>query len=157
MKIREAKLKDIPKIEEIFVEGIADEGKLQHSGKRFKDFIDYFKKLKRKRIEEFKKDIKNNQTYVIVVEEKEEIIGFGITIIDKEDKKYGETPMIYVKKEFRRKGIGSKIKRELLRWLKNKKVKYASTKIFITNKPSIKLNEKFGYKVIAVKMEKNLI
>ena len=39
MKIGKATLKDIPKIEEIFVEGAIDEGKLQFSGKKIKEFL----------------------------------------------------------------------------------------------------------------------
>ena len=76
--------------------------------------------------------------------------------LDKEDKKFGDTHRLYVKKEFRGKGVGSKIKKELLKWLKNKKVKYVSTKMFIKNKASINLNKKFGFKLVAIRMQKTL-
>jgi len=156
MKIKKAKLKDIPKIEEIFVKGITDEGKLQFSKKKLKEFLEDIKKFKRKRLNEFKKNIKSTLSYVIVVEEKEEIIGFGSADVLKENKKFGATPMIYVEKEFRKKGVASKIKKELLKWLKSKKVKYVSTGMFIKNKPSINLNKKFGFKIVALRMQKDL-
>jgi len=156
MKIREAKLKDIHKVGKIYVDAVADEGKLQFSGKKLKEFLEDTKKYKRKRLEEVKKDIRSSLAYVIVVEEKNEIIGFGIANVNKENKKFGATPMIYIKKDFRGKGIGSKIKKKLLKWLKSKKVKYAFTRMFIKNKPSLNLNKKFGFEIISVGMHKDL-
>jgi len=156
MNLKEAKLKDILEIEKIYMKAVEDEGKLQFSGKKLKEFLGDTKKFKRKRLEEVKKDIRSSLAYVIVAEEKKEIIGFGIANVNKENKKFGATPMIYVKKEFRKKEFASKIKKELLRWLKNKKVKYVSTGMFIKNKPSINLNKKFGFKIVAIRMQKDL-
>jgi len=156
MNLREAKLKDVSAIEDIYVKGVRDEGKLQFSGEKIKEFLGDIKRFKKKRLEEFKKDIKSSLKYVVVIEEKGEIIGFGIANVNKENKKFGATPMIYVKKEFRKKGVASKIKKELLKWLKSKKVKYVSTGMFIKNKPSINLNKKFGFKIVAIRMQKDL-
>ena len=156
MNLREAKLKVVSAIEDIYVKGVRDEGKLQFSGEKIKEFLGDIKRFKKKRLEEFKKDIKSSLKYVVVIEEKGEIIGFGIANVNKENKKFGATPMIYVKKEFRKKGVASKIKKELLKWLKSKKVKYVSTGMFIKNKPSINLNKKFGFKIVAIRMQKDL-
>ncbi len=156
MKIREAKLKDISKIEEIREKAVADEGKLQFKGKKLKEFLEDEKKHKKKRLEEFKKDIRSSLMHVVVVEKKDEIIGFGIANVNKENKKFGETNMVYVKKKFRRKGIASKIKKELLKWLKNKKVKYAFASMYSKNKPAINLNKKFGFDIVSVGMHKEL-
>jgi RimJ/RimL family protein N-acetyltransferase len=45
---------------------------------------------------------------------------------------------------------------ELLRWLKKKKIKDVNVGVFIKNKPSIKLNEKFGFKPITINMWRRL-
>jgi len=156
MKIREAKLKDVPNIEEIFVPGVKEELKLQLSGKRLKEALENIKKFKKIRLKGFEKYIKSKLSYVIVAEDKKEIIGFGKAIVEKNRRKFGATPMLYVKKEFRRRSVASKIKKELLKWLKSKKVKYVNTEMFIKNKPSINLNKKFGFKIIAVRMQKEL-
>ena len=155
MKIREGKLKDISNIEKIYLKGVIDEGRLQFSGEKLKEFKEDIKKFKKKRLEEFKKDIRSTLTHMVIAEE-EEIIGFGVANVNKENKKFGATPMIYVKKEFRGKNVASKIKKELLKWLKIKKVKYVSTGMFIKNKPSIALNKKFGFEIVAVRMQKDL-
>ena len=103
MKIRVARLKDISNIEKVYFEGVIDEGKLQFSGEKIKEFEKDIKKFKRKRLEEFKKDIKSTLVYIIIVEEKSEIIGYGKATVNKENKKFGATSMLYVKKEFRKK------------------------------------------------------
>ena len=156
MKIREARLKDIPTIDEIYVYGVKEELRLQFSGKRLKEAIEDIKKFKKTRLKDFEKDIKSNLSYLIVVEEKKEIIGFGIAIVEKDMRKFGATTMLYVEKDFRRKGVASKIKKELLKWLKSKKVKYVNTGMFIKNKSSINLNKKFGFEIVAVRMQKEL-
>ncbi len=156
MKIREARLKDIPTIDEIYVYGVKEELRLQFSGKRLKEAIEDIKKFKKTRLKDFEKDIKSNLSYLIVVEEKKEIIGFGIAIVEKDMRKFGATTMLYVEKDFRRKGVANKIKKELLKWLKSKKVKYVNTGMFIKNKSSINLNKKFGFEIVAVRMQKEL-
>jgi len=48
------------------------------------------------------------------------------------------------------------IMKELLRWLKMKKVKSVAAALFVNNKPSMNLNKKFGFKITAVRMQKKL-
>jgi GNAT superfamily N-acetyltransferase len=75
---------------------------------------------------------------------------------NKEDNKKAEIEKVYVLKESRKKGIGSLIIKELLGCLKKEKVKSISSGIFIKNIASIKLHEKFGFEVTAVRMQKKL-
>lgn len=151
MIIRKANIKDLKDIDRIYVEGSIDEGKLQFPKVSKKEILKDVNKTKKTIIKEFRKEIKSKKNNWIVVEENCQIAGFGNAEI-KKDKRYGMITMVYIDKKFRRRGIGIKISRKLIKWLKSKKVKYIESSAYINNKPSIKMQEKLGFKPISLKM-----
>lgn len=156
MKIRKAKKDDLKRIDEIYRRGVIEEVKLQFPKKSNKKIEDELKKWERDRAKDFEHSIKSPKTYLVVLGNKQEIYGFGEAQIMSYDKTKAEITKIYVEKEYQRKGFASKIMKELLKWLKNKKVKSVSSGIFIKNKPSINLNKKFGFEITAIRMQKKL-
>ena len=156
MKIRKAKLKDIPEIDNIYVKGVIDEVKLQSPKRTRKDILKEMKKYKKERINGFKSFIKSPKKKLIVIEESGLIIGLGEAEIKDFDNSKAEITKIYIDKTKRRKGVGSKLMRELLKWLKNRKVKSVTGGIFIKNKVSLNLCKKFGFKETAIRVEKRL-
>lgn len=143
-------------IDKIYVGSCIDEVRIQFPSRSRKDIEKELTKWRKDRLKGFRKDILSKSNYLVVVEEDGLVVGFGDVMVLKRDKKKAEITMVYIKKSFRKKGIGSKIMKELLSWLKKRKVKSVSGGIFVKNNPSIKLCKKFGFKIVAVRMERKL-
>jgi len=156
MKIRKATIKDLDELERIYVEGCVSEVKLQFPKKSVKSILKEMKKYERDRKGGFKEGIKSKDEYWVIIVDNNKIAGFGQAVIDKNDKSKAGIEKVYVDKEFRRKGVGMKLMKEIIRWLKEKTVKSVSSGIFIKNKPSINIHEKLGFEVTAVRMQKKL-
>ncbi len=156
MKIRRVVVGDLERIDEIYVEGSIDEGILQFSEVKVKEILKDLKRFKKKRIDGWKNELKSKNNYWIVWEEKGFLFGFGNAEIKKNyDYKEGVISMVYVDRRFRGKGIGKKILKELIYWLKTNKVKYIEAGFYYNNKPSIEMHKKFGFKPISLKMRLN--
>ena len=154
MKIRKAKREDIGRIDEIYVDGSIREGKLQFPEVSIKEMQQDLDKYKKSRPKGFLEEMKSKNHYWIVAEENREIVGFGQAWI--KTKEIGMLEKIYIDRRWARKGIGLKLLKELEKWLISKKVKFIEAGIYYKNKPSIKLNEKAGYKPISIKMRKKV-
>ena len=155
MKIRKAQIKDLKEIDEIYQEGQLDEEKNKSPRKSKKEILKELEESKKGRLSGFRKAINSSKENFLVCEEDNKVIGFGDAVLSNK-KRNAEIALIYVKREYRRKGIGKKIMRELLRWLKEK----GENKVFATtnieNKSSINLNRKAGFKESIIIMEKKL-
>lgn len=152
MLIRRAKSGDLKEIDRIYCEGGITEMKLQFNTNKEKS-IREFKKHKKTRWADFRQELKNPNQYWIVAVDNGNILGFGQVLVKKSK---GRIEKIYVNKEIRNKGIGSRIMKELLSWLKKNKAKDVSAGIFVRNMPSIKLHKKFGFKPVSMNMCRKL-
>jgi|TARA_Y100000310_G_scaffold79837_1_gene76505 L-amino acid N-acyltransferase YncA len=154
IRLRSAKKEDITKIDELYVNGSIREGKLQFpkaSVATMKKELERYKKVRQKN---FLKEVSSKKQQWIVAEEKNVLVGFGQAWI--KTKEIGMLEKIYVDKNHSRKGIGLKLLKKLEQWLINRKVKFIEAGIYYKNKPSIKLNEKAGFKPISIKMRKKI-
>jgi|TARA_Y100000310_G_C20347762_1_gene652802 phosphinothricin acetyltransferase len=155
MKIRKAQIKDLQEIDEIYREGQLDEEKNKSPRKSKKEILKELVESKKVRQSGFKKAINSSKENFLVCEENNELIAFGDAVVSSKNKG-AEVALIYVRKEYRGKGIGKKIMKELLKWLKEK----GENKVFVTtdieNKASINLNKKAGFKESIIIMEKKL-
>ena len=154
MKIRKAKKEDIERIDEIYVDGSIREGKLQFPQVSIKEMQQDLNKYKKSRPKGFLEEMKSKNHYWIVAEENGEIVGFGQAWI--KTKEIGMLEKVYIDRRGARQGIGLKLLKELEKWLISKRVKFIEAGIYCKNKPSIKLNEKAGYKPISIKMRKKV-
>ena len=142
MKIRKAIQEDIVRINEIVLEGLFQEHSLQNPNDKrkikqgVKNDIEFHKKT-------IKKNLQDKKQYWVVVEEKGNVVGFGSAYI-KKDK--GVTESVYVDKKFQKKGYGINIMKNLIGWLKSKKVKNIESNFLFENIPSLKLHKKLGFK-----------
>jgi len=156
MKIRKAKEEDLKEIDKIYVEGSIDEGRLQFPKVAIKKMVKDLKKFKKVRIKGWEKELNSKKNYWIVLENNNIILGFGNAEIKKNyNPKEGMLTMVYIDRKFRRKGFGKKIVKELILWLKKKKIKYIEAGFYYNNKPSIKMHKKLGFKPISLKMRLN--
>ncbi len=153
MEIRKANLNDLERIDEIYIEGSVDEGKLQFPNTTINEMIKDLKKFKKERIKGWKKELKSKNNYWIVLEDNNFILGFGNAEIKKNySHKEGTVTMVYIDKKFRRKGLGKKITKKLILWLKEQKVKNIEAGIYYNNLPSMNMCKKLGFKPISLKM-----
>jgi L-amino acid N-acyltransferase YncA len=147
MIIREATKKDLEIIAKIAVEGEIDEEKLQYPNKtkaQISGYInpDIFRKI-------LLKELNEKNRYFVVVEIDNEIVGFGQALIKKNIGKIGR---VYINKEFRSKGMGTKLMRHLIDFLKKKKIKEIVSYVYTRNKPSLGLHQKLGFEKEAYKL-----
>lgn len=149
-KIRKATLKDLLRMNEIYIEGCVDEGKFQFPRVSRKEMLRNLKKGKKRRLNAWRKNLKSKKCYYIVAEEKGKIKGLGFA--QSEIKDEGMIENVYVDKRYRKRGIGKKIILELTDWLKKKKVKYIEIDVYFKNKPAIRLYKKLGFKPLSMIM-----
>ena len=150
MKIRKANVSDLRRIDEIYVEGSIDEGKYQFPNISLKEMKKDLDKKQNSRRQGFRRYMKSKKHYWIVAEEKGKIIGFGQVWIKNKDT--GITESVYVDRKYRKRGVGKDLMKEMIKWLKNKKLKYIESSAYLRNKPSVKLHEKLGFKPFLVRM-----
>ena len=153
MKIRKAQIKDLKEIDEIYQKGILDEEKNKSPRKSKKEIITDLNNSKKDRLSGFKKAIYSSKGRFLICEESKKIISFGNAALS--DKKRGaEITLIYVRKEYREKGVGSKILNELLKWLKEKGENKIHVTMDLINDASMNLHKKAGFKKVVIMMQK---
>lgn len=154
MILRKAVKEDIKEIDKIYCEGTFDEVRIQFPKKTEKEIMTDLNQHKKERLSGFDKGTNSKSEYLVVAEEHKKIIAFGQAGINKDDKKKAMIEKVYVSKEYKGRGIASTLMENMLVWLKERGVKSVSSGIFVNNVPSIKLHEKFGFKITAVRMQK---
>ncbi|MFH1585638.1 MAG: GNAT family N-acetyltransferase [archaeon] len=156
MRIEKAKLKDIPKIEEIYLETVIDELRTQFPKMRKKELLRKPLLYTEKRLESYKESIKSKKGVLLIIKEKKEIVGFGQAKVVTYDKTKAIIKKGYLLKEFRRRGWGEKLIKKIMILLKRNGIKEVDGRVFIKNKPSIKMQEKLGFKPLVLIMNKKL-
>ena len=154
MKIRKAKKSDLKEIDKVYFEASFDEVRTQFPKRSKSNIIKELNKWRKDRIKEFKKEINSKNNYWLVAEVNGKVAGFANAEIGKN--KEGRLTMLYIKKEFRGKGIGKRLIKERLKWIKSKKVKSIEAGSYIKNKSSISNLKKFGFVPVSIKMVKKL-
>src|SRR3989344_7750335 len=155
MIIRKAKIKDLREIDEVYKEGILDEEKNQFPKKNKKEILNDLNNSKKYRLKEFRKAISSSKEKILVCEDNKKIIGFGDAVLSN-NKRGAEIALVYLRGEYRKKGLGSEIVKNLLKWLKHNKENKVGVTMDITNKASINLHKKFGFMETAIIMQKKL-
>jgi L-amino acid N-acyltransferase YncA len=150
MRIRKAKEGDFLAIDKLYVEGNIDESKLQFSKITLKEIKKELNKSQNRRRQGSRRYMRSKKHYWIVAEDKKEIIGFGQARIKNKDT--GITESVYIDKKYRKLGVGEKIMKDMIKWLKKQKLKYIESSVYLKNTPSIKLHKKLEFKPLLLKM-----
>ena len=151
MIIRKATIEDFEKLKDIKLESKKDEMKYSDSLKPLSKTIDIY-------FEYFKAELNKKNSSVFIAEDKKPV---GIIIatyfiplrISKFARK-GYVSNLYVKKNYRSKGIGKKLLNISLKWLKKNKVKYISLEIHLENEKALKFYRNLGFKDYTLKLAK---
>ena len=94
--------------------------------------------------------IKDPEAILLLAEFENQIVGF-ISCKIQESKstyvidKFGIIDGIYVNPDYQGKKISTKLKNELIKWLKNKHIQHISTTVLSDNEKTIKIYEKWGF------------
>ncbi|MGH1519801.1 GNAT family N-acetyltransferase [Chryseobacterium sp. JK1] len=102
--------------------------------------------------------INSPDAILIVAEENDEIVASGYALIKKSEKeyntfkKYAYLGFMYVKPEYRGKGINKIITDELLHWSKTKGVSEVRLDVYAQNESAIKAYKKAGFEPLFLTM-----
>ncbi len=92
---------------------------------------------------------KKDSCMIVAKDENNNILGYGFGFImdcgDVYDDKVAQLDALYIKPEYRNKGIARQIIQYFTEWSKNNKVSYIELKVFNNNNKAIKLYEKEGF------------
>lgn len=103
----------------------------------------------------FNKAVSSRLKAILVAEEEKKLIGYlDVEFYTKPKKGYIEDLFVY--KEYRNRGIATKLISEFKKILKEKKYKYMTLEVNIKNKNAQKLYGKLGFKAKSVGMLKRL-
>lgn len=95
--------------------------------------------------------IKSPDATLIIAEENNEIIGSGYALIKKAEKyyykfeNYAYLGFMYVKPEYRGKGVNKVITDELISWAKSRNITEVRLDVYAENKSAVKAYEKAGF------------
>ncbi|MBI2672620.1 GNAT family N-acetyltransferase [Candidatus Woesearchaeota archaeon] len=148
------KKEDINLLLEFYNQLSIEEGKLQFPYIHKKEMKEYLKRNNKKTRYFFKKHLKDKRhnIFLFAVINKE-IVGY----IHGEIKKgKGHFERIFVKKEYRGKGISTRLFKKLERKFKQKGVKEILSNHFYNNLPSEKLHEKLGFRPYSIEYRKKI-
>lgn len=151
MQIRKANISDIKTIVDVW-EGflnehdgivIARNPRLKEMNLRNNDARSMYEKF-------LLSNIESENGIVLIAEEDGQTAGYSLGLIKDEIpifeiKQYGYISDLYVKKEFRGKGVSSKLKDEMISWFKSKGVEYASVGFYADNRGAHEIYEKWGF------------
>lgn len=102
--------------------------------------------------------IQSPDATLIVVEDNNEIVASGYALIKKSDKDYNNFKsyaylgFMYVKPEYRGKGINKLITDELINWAKSRNISEVRLDVYAQNDSAIKAYEKAGFEPLLLTM-----
>jgi GNAT superfamily N-acetyltransferase len=151
MIIRKATLKDVSKIVNMWKDFMKyhDEVVVKKNPKTKPHLVK--KKDAAKRFRKYiKTKIRSRNATIHIAEIDEKAVGYSLVYIEstvpifKVDK-IGRIGDLYVKKEFRGRGISSRFKEEAVKWFKKKGMKYMSIQVYTDNKFAHSIYKHWGF------------
>ena len=117
--------------------------------------------VKKKYYQNYKKKIKKKDCIFFVAVDKKKIVGYIFGEIETPEhphiyKKRGYIVDAFILRKYRRKGIGEKLYKKLIKWFKSKKVKWIKVGVYANNINSIKFWERMGFKEYVIWMTKTV-
>jgi GNAT superfamily N-acetyltransferase len=148
MKIRKARLKDIPEVTKLWRKLC----EYEDSFKSIREFTPLVKGANKVFQDDITKKIRSKNVIVLVAVEDDKVVGYTYTFIKEGDTLYksdvnlAEISDIYVKEGYRGRGISSQLMEETMKWLKKKGVKYVEVFAVAPNKTAGNIYKKWGFK-----------
>ncbi len=151
--IREAQKKDAKEIVSLLKQVIDYHCEFDKNYKPFSDYKNMRKNIMSRMV--------RRDTKIFVAESGGKIIGYCEGVIEKAPgstifKKMGSIDTLIVTKKHRKKGAGEKLASALMKWFREKKIKYAELNVDSLNVLGIRFWNSCGFSGYRVKMRKNL-
>ena len=110
--------------------------------------------FKRKRYNRqlIKSKIRSKNAVLLVALDKNKMIGYALGWIEKKSPytfRKGYFCDLFIVRNYRNKGIGKKLIKELINWFKSKKIKYVALDVYSKNKTAIKAFYSVGFKELS--------
>lgn len=154
MEIRKATPEDFEELLKLKLE-------LKESERKFNKNLPPVNKVKQHYKEYLSKDLSRENSAVFVAVEENQLIAMisariytALAIYDSE--KRGYLSNLFVKKEFRKKGIGTKLMQKAIAWLSSMNAKTAIAEIYKENTSSLKISYSLAFTDYSVKLCKKL-
>jgi ribosomal protein S18 acetylase RimI-like enzyme len=125
----------------------------KHHEEKSVDFKERFASFKfdRRKIDLIKKT-KNGEIFVLIAYVGKEKAGHCVSSHDKNDK--GEIETLFVKKNFRKYGLGKIMMEKSLEWLQKNDVNNIDIMVAAGNEEALPFYEKYGFKTAGIKVKK---
>jgi ribosomal protein S18 acetylase RimI-like enzyme len=153
--IRKARLEDAEQIGKLFLE-------FWMPHKKVDPLIEMKRKIALKNeIKSARKEVRKRNCHYLVAEKDGKVIGYIEALIKKNEdcfkiRKYGYLNSAAVLKRYRGKGVAKVLTKEILKFLKTKKINYVKCNVYNTNKTALKVWEKVGFKPQSTMMIKKI-
>lgn len=160
--LKEANLDDVPKIVDLWVEFMEEHDNIiVNENPKLKEFEIKENNMGESYKEFLKFHINSSEGTVFIAEENGEIIGYALIFIKDEipiyqNKKIGVASDLYVKKNFRNKGISSELGDKSFAWFKEKGINFVSAPMYPDNKFAHSLFKKWGFFDYKIEMRKKI-
>jgi len=152
MKIKKATIDDFEKLKKIKI--LSKKEELKYS-----DSLKPIEKTKKKFLEYMRHNLQSRYKSVFYAEEDDKVIGYvlvqwftALPIV--KFKRKGYVSNLYIDIKYRKKGIGIKLVKKAMEWLKKNEVKHVSLEIHVDNKAAQNLYKKLGFKEYTLKLSK---
>ncbi|MEK6972518.1 MAG: GNAT family N-acetyltransferase [archaeon] len=160
--IKEADISYVPKIVDLWVEFMAEHDKIIiDADPKLKDF-----EIKEKGMgpiyEKFLRlNFESKKGTVFIAEADKALVGYILVFIKDEipiyeNKKVGYVSDLYVKEQFRHKGISSELMNKAIGWFKQKKLKVAAIPLYAANKHAYSIYKKYGFMDYRLEMRRKV-
>ena len=157
LNIRKATKKNLEIIDELYVTNSVEEVKQQFPKRTKKSILDEFKIHEKSRKKLFLAELSKSNIIFVIAEFNDKIVGFGQGIVEQSyGGKMGLLDKIYLNKDGRGNGFGTKIAQHLMQEMKKQNVDFFEWRCYNSNQGSIKLAEKLGLKPFSMRFRKKV-
>lgn len=162
MIIKEANLSDVPRIVDLWIEFMKEHDNIIiNENPKLKEFEIKDNNMGGSYKEFLNSHIESKDGAVFIAENNGEIVGYALIFIKDEipiykNKKIGCASDLYVKKNFRNKGVSSKLRDKSIEWFKEKGIKFLSAPMYPDNKFVHSLFKKWGFFDYKIEMRKKI-
>ncbi len=160
--IREAKLRDSNDILELWTEFMKyHDDVIITNNPSVKPFLEKKKNAQVLFLKHIKRCIRSKNSVIFVAEEKNSLIGYSLNQIKKnipifKIEKLGYFSDLFVKKEYRGKGISSKFKKKAIAWFKKKRLTTISIAVYPENEHAHSIYKRWGFRDTHIEMRRKI-
>jgi GNAT superfamily N-acetyltransferase len=162
MSVRIAELQDVPILVELWKEFVRDHEEIAlRENPTHKPFLQMKDNAADMAKDYMENQVQSDDALVLLVEVEGKPVGFSLIVIQNSPPiftidRMGVISDLYLKAEYRGRGLSSLMKEGLLSWLKEKSIKHVSIAFFAGNKHAQKVYQKWGFREYHIGMRRTI-